>query len=85
MDNQVHKQEAALGRAVSLTLTAEELVEITGYTRSFEQLKWFRGLGVPAKRRADGTVSVAREHYLRAGTKVAPVESRAPRLKCERH
>ena len=83
MDNQVHKQQVAAVHAVSLTLTAEELVEITGYTRGAEQLMWFRGLGVPAKRRADGTVSVAREHYLRAGTKVAPVESRAPRLKCE--
>jgi hypothetical protein len=67
-----------------LTLTPEELVEITGYTRGAEQLKWFRALGVPAKRRADGSVSVAREHYLRAGTKApkAEIESR-PRLRCE--
>jgi hypothetical protein len=61
-----------------LTLTPEELVEITGYTRGAEQLKWFRALGVPAKRRADGTMSVAREHYLRAGVKAAPEEKRRP-------
>lgn len=67
-----------------ITLTPEELVQITGYQRAAEQLKWFHALGVPAKRRADGTVSVAREHYLRAGTKQPPVtiESR-PKLKCE--
>lgn len=54
-----------------ITLTAEELVEVTGYQRAAEQLKWFRALGLPAKRRADGTVSVAREHYLYAGKPAA--------------
>jgi hypothetical protein len=65
-----------------LTLTAAELIEVSGYVRAADQLKWFRALGVPARRRADGTVSVGREHYLRAGLKVqsAPVEPR-PRLR----
>jgi hypothetical protein len=54
-----------------ITLTAEELVEVTGYQRAAEQLKWFKALGVPAKRRADGTVSVAREHYLSIGKPAA--------------
>ena len=53
--------------ALPLTLTPEEMYDITGYTRAAEQLRWFEELGVPAKRRADGTVSVAREHYLRSG------------------
>jgi hypothetical protein len=56
----------------SLTLTPEEIVEITGYRRAHEQLTWFKGLGVPAKRRGDGSVSVAREHYLRAGSSRRP-------------
>jgi len=67
-----------------ITLTPEELVEITGYQRAAEQLKWFRALGVPAKRRADGTVSVAREHYLRHGTKAAPTVESSPRLQSDR-
>lgn len=68
-----------------ITLTPEELVQITGYQRSAEQLKWFRALGVPAKRRADGSVSVGREHYLRYGTKsaAATVESRAVVLRSD--
>jgi hypothetical protein len=68
-----------------ITLTPEELVEITGYQRSAEQLKWFRALGVPARRRADGTVSVGREHYLRYGIKAAaaPVESRTVVLRSD--
>jgi hypothetical protein len=67
-----------------LTLTHDELIEVTGYTRGAEQLKWFKALGVPARRRADGSVSVCREHYLRAGTKVSPaaLDSR-PRLRSE--
>jgi Domain of unknown function (DUF4224) len=56
----------------SLTLTTGEIVEITGYRRGHEQLRWFRSLGVPARRRPDGSVSVAREHYLRAGSSKAP-------------
>jgi hypothetical protein len=69
-----------------ITLTPEELLEITGYQRAAEQLKWFRALGVPAKRRADGTVSVAREHYLRHGSKgaAAAVESRAVVLRSDK-
>ncbi|HVC13043.1 MAG TPA: DUF4224 domain-containing protein [Burkholderiales bacterium] len=53
--------------AQPLTLTAKELVEVTGYKRAAEQLRWLLALGIPAQRRADGTVSVAREHYLRIG------------------
>lgn len=59
-------------RSGSLTLMPEEIVEITGYRRGHEQLRWFRALGVPARRRPDGSVSVAREHYLRAGSSRAP-------------
>jgi Domain of unknown function (DUF4224) len=59
---------------LSLTLTPEEILEITGYRRAHEQLRWFKAFGVPAKRRGDGTVSVAREHYLRAGaSRASPV------------
>jgi hypothetical protein len=70
----------------SLTLSPEEILEITGYRRAHEQLRWFKALGVPARRRGDGSVSVAREHYLRAGSsrasEVAGVEF-APQLRLE--
>ena len=69
----------------SLTLSEEELFEITGYRRGHEQLQWLKQYGVLAKRRPDGTMSVAREHYMRHGTKTAApaVESR-PRLQSEK-
>lgn len=71
---------------VRLTLTEEEIVEITGYRRGYEQLAFFKSLGVPARRRPDGSVSVCREHYIRLGAATPPasnVESR-PRLRSER-
>ncbi len=84
-DSPSDRGDAAV-QSVSLTLTPEEIVEITGYRRAHEQITWFKGLGVPAKRRADGSVSVAREHYLRAGSSrasaITGVES-APRLRLE--
>jgi hypothetical protein len=73
-------------QSLSLTLTPEEILEITGYRRAHEQLMWFKAFGVPAKRRADGTVSVAREHYLQAGSSrasAAPGVEFSPRLRLE--
>jgi hypothetical protein len=52
--------------ASRLTLTQEELYEITGYRKPFFQRKFFMALGVPCRRRQDGTLSVCREHYLGA-------------------
>jgi len=49
---------------MSLQLTNEERIEITGYVRQADQLRYFKALGVPAHRRPDGTVSVCRQHYL---------------------
>jgi hypothetical protein len=72
--------------SLSLTLTPEEILEITGYRRAHEQLRWFNAFGVPAKRRADGTVSVARGHYLQAGSSrasAAPGVEFLPRLRLE--
>jgi len=56
--------------SVGLTLTEAEIFEITGYRRAAEQLAWFKALGVQAKRRVDGTVSVARWDYLRHGAAI---------------
>jgi hypothetical protein len=75
------------GTAPLLTLTDTEIFEITGYRRATEQLAWFKAFGVPAKRRADGTVSVAREHYLRHGAKGATQTATAeprPKLQSDR-
>ena len=33
------------GRPLSLTLTPEEIFEITGYRRAHAQLRWFKALG----------------------------------------
>ena len=73
-------------KSVSLTLTPEEIFEITGYRRGREQLAWFKALGVPARRRADGTVSVAREHYSADGlsrASAATTVKSSPRLRLE--
>lgn len=47
-----------------LTLTEQQIVDITGYKQPSRQLKIFEALGVPAHRRVDGSVSVCRQHYL---------------------
>lgn len=49
---------------MSLTLTPEELIEVTGYKRGAEQLGYFKELDVPAHRRPDGSVAVVRQHLL---------------------
>jgi Domain of unknown function (DUF4224) len=75
----MNRPPASNSTRFALTLTPEEILEITGYRRAQEQLRWFKALGVPARRRADGSVSVAREHYLRAGSsRPAPVAVESP-------
>jgi len=66
-----------------LTLTEAEIFEITGYRRPTEQIGWFRRLGVPAARRADGTVSVAREHYLGLAPRSPGMPKSRPQLKSD--
>jgi hypothetical protein len=47
----------------SLTLTAEELVEITGFKHPNKQLKVLQRLGLPAFMRPNNTVSLGRAQY----------------------
>jgi Domain of unknown function (DUF4224) len=48
-----------------LTLTPEEIAEITGYKLVSKQLKVLKAMGLPAFRRPDNTVSLGRAHYER--------------------
>jgi hypothetical protein len=50
---------------VSLTLTKEELYEITGYKTAKNQRIFFQRLAIPAIVRPDGSLSVSRDHYRR--------------------
>jgi hypothetical protein len=50
---------AAIER-LSLTLTADELYEITHYRRAKEQLRELQAMGIKARRRHDGTICVLR-------------------------
>lgn len=48
----------------SITLTKEEIEEITGLVRPSAQQKWLRDrYGIHAEPRGDGTLSVARQLY----------------------
>jgi Domain of unknown function (DUF4224) len=49
---------------MSLTLSIEEIFEVTGYKRAADQAAFFAALGIPVHRRPDGSVSVCRQHYL---------------------
>lgn len=57
----------------SITLTAEELKDITGLIRPAAQQRWFKdNMGIEATRRADGSLSVPRALYMqKAGIKPA--------------
>lgn len=65
---------------MTLCLTPDELLEVTGYRRGHEQLAYFRALGVPAHRRPDGTVSVVRQHLLDLQRRAEAPSPPRPRL-----
>ncbi len=66
-----------------LTLTPEELIEVTGYKLHCKQLAYFRALGVPAHRRPDGTVSVVRQHLLDLQRYANATSTDRPRLRSD--
>jgi hypothetical protein len=49
----------------ALTLTADELRDLTGKQRPSAQARALNAMGIEFKRRADGTVAVDRGHYER--------------------
>ena len=55
---------AELAYPTDLTLSPDELVKITGYTRASNQLRVLGELGIPARRRPDNSVLVMRMHCL---------------------
>lgn len=50
--------------AEPISLTEDELFELTGYKRARFQRRYFDALGIPASPRADGTLCVVRAHLL---------------------
>ena len=65
-----------------LTLSEEEIKEITGYVKSGYQLKVLAELGIPARKRVDNSISVLRMHCLYPSTNQTPIN--APKLKSSR-
>lgn len=65
---------------MNITLTTEELRDITGLRRPSAQKRWFRdNLGIEAMQRADGSLSVPRDLYMqKAGIKPS---TKAPQLR----
>lgn len=46
-----------------ILLTREELVEVTGYSRSKAQAAWFLSNGISHRTRGDGSIVVLRKHF----------------------
>lgn len=70
-----------VSQALSPALSPEEIYGITHYRRAAEQLRALIELGIPAKRRHDGTVCVLRMHTIAPG---GGTITQAPRLKSSR-
>lgn len=69
----------------SLTLTADEIIEATGYRRAAEQLSALIKAGIPADRRPNGTVRVWRHHMIGIGVqKPTKAPRRTPELASDR-
>jgi hypothetical protein len=63
---------------MTLTLTKDELKNITGYSRARKQLEVMRQLGIPARLRPDNSVLVLRMHLNHPATQMT---AEKPRLK----
>lgn len=50
-------------KLLGLTLTAEEIFELTGYRRASRQLRSLERQGIRAWARADGTIAVLRAQF----------------------
>lgn len=62
---------------VALTLTADELYELTGYVRPADQLRRLREMGYWLARRTPVGVSVPRDHHLAVCAGARPQEHAA--------
>src|SRR5260363_199653 len=65
----------------SLTMTAREIFDVTGYKQPARQKRVFETLGVPVHIRPDGTVSVCRQHYLESHTHTQVQKRGLPQLR----
>ena len=66
-----------------ITLSADEIADITHYKRPAEQLRLLLKMGIPASRRPDNTVCVLRMHVTQLAQVVAAAND-APQLKSSR-
>jgi len=67
-----------------LTLSQEEIIEVTGFKLASKQIAFFKEIGIDAKRRRDNTVFVNRFAYMAAANARAPEQAAAPKLKSMR-
>nr|WP_080418092.1 DUF4224 domain-containing protein [Burkholderia ubonensis] len=64
----------------SLTLTAREIHEATGYRQPARQLRALAVAGIPADRRPDGSVRVWRHHVLGFAAQEKTLNRKRPKL-----
>ena len=70
------------GGSGNLTLTAEELIDLTGYKRPAGQFRVLLELGFRAWRRADGSIVVLRSQISQPGSSSSfPALPKRPRLR----
>ncbi|UEP52279.1 DUF4224 domain-containing protein [Burkholderia ambifaria] len=67
-------------QASSLTLTAREIYEATGYRQPARQLRALAVAGIPADRRPDGSVRVWRHHVLGFAAQEKTLNRKRPKL-----
>jgi hypothetical protein len=68
----------------SLTLTESEIIEATGYRQPMRQLIVLAKAGIPADRRADGSVRVWRHQVFGSAVMNSTKTQREPQLKSDR-
>lgn len=64
-----------------LTLSQEEIVEVTGFKIPSKQIRFLKEIGIDAKKRRDNTVFVNRFAYMAAANPKPPSQEPAPKLK----
>lgn len=66
----------------SITLTDDELTEITGLIQPAAQQRWFRlNYGIEGSRRADGSLSIPRALYFEKAGLATPRAQKTPSLR----
>lgn len=67
--------------AQPITLTDDEIKELTGYSSAAYQLRVLQELCIPARKRPDNSVLVLRMHCVAPAQQISAIGRPAPRLK----